>query len=138
MQTFTGSLQGSWINQRVFRYAEVILMAAEAANEVGGSSNVKLAEDWVEMIRARARGGNNAVLPKIVFINQAQMRGSIQNERRYELAFESERFFDLVRWGLAESVLGPLGYTTRHRFYPIPQSAIDNSGGKLIQNPEWQ
>ncbi len=138
MQTFTGSRQGGWINQRVIRYAEVLLMAAEAANEVGGAANAKLAEDWIEMIRARARGGNAALLPKVVFANQAQMRTAIQNERRFELAFESERFFDLVRWGQAESVLGPQGYTTKHRYYPIPQSAIDNSGGKLVQNPEWQ
>jgi hypothetical protein len=113
-------------------------MAAEAANEVGGAANAKLAEDWIEMIRARARGGNAALLPKVVFANQAQMRTAIQNERRFELAFESERFFDLIRWGQAESILGPQGFTNRHRFYPIPQSAIDNSGGKLIQNPEWQ
>jgi hypothetical protein len=65
------------------------------------------------------------------------MRTAVQNERRFELALEGDRFFDLVRWGLGESVLGSLGYTNKHRFYPIPQQAIDNSGGKLVQNPEW-
>ena len=113
-------------------------MAAEAANEIGGSANVTNAVNWLEMVRARARAGNNAVLPKVEFANQAQFRTAVQNERRYELAFETERFYDLIRWNLAESTLGPLGYTNRHRFYPIPQQAIDNSGGRLVQNPEWQ
>ncbi len=137
IQTTTGSRQAGWVNQRVIRYADVLLMAAEAANELGGADNNKFAEDRLEQVRARARGGNNAILPKIAYVDKAQMRGAIQNERRFELALEGERFYDLVRWGLAESVLGPQGYQNKHRFYPIPQQAIDNSGGKLIQNPEW-
>ncbi len=138
MQTYTGNRQGGWINQRIIRFSDVLLMAAEAANELGGAANATLAENYLERVRARARAGNNAILPKVVFSSQAQMRTAIQNERRWELAFEGDRFFDLVRWGLAESVLGPLGYTHKHRFYPIPQAAIDNSGGKLVQNPDWQ
>lgn len=134
MQTFTANRQGGWINQRVIRYADVILMAAEAANESG---NGTLAANYLEQIRARARGGASGVLPAITFANQAQMRTAIRNERRVELAMEGERFFDLVRWGQAISVLGGQGYQNKHRFYPIPQQAIDNSGGKLIQNPEW-
>lgn len=137
MQSFTGERQGGWINQRMIRYSDVLLMAAEAANEVGGAANNKLAEDYLEMVRARARGGDNSILPKVAWSSQAQMRTAIQNERRFELALEGDRFFDLVRWGLAESVLGSAGYTNKHRYYPIPQQAIDNSGGKLVQNPEW-
>ncbi|MCU0334345.1 MAG: RagB/SusD family nutrient uptake outer membrane protein, partial [Chitinophagaceae bacterium] len=120
------------------RYADVLLIAAEAANELGGAANQRIAEDMLELVRARARGGDNTILPKVVFQDQSQMRTAIQNERRFELALEGDRFFDLVRWGLAPTVLGGAGYTNRHRFYPIPQQAIDNSGGKLIQNPEWQ
>jgi len=65
------------------------------------------------------------------------MRTAIKNERRFEFAMEGYRFYDLVRWGDALSVLGGLGYTNRARFYPIPQKAIDISGGVLKQNPEW-
>lgn len=137
-QSFTGERQGGWINQRCLRYADVLLMAAEAANELGGAANQRIAEDMLELVRARARGGDNTILPKVVFQDQSQMRTAIQNERRFELALEGDRFFDLVRWGLAPTVLGGAGYTNRHRFYPIPQQAIDNSGGRLIQNPEWQ
>ena len=50
---------------------------------------------------------------------------------------ESERFFDLVRWGDAQTVLGASGYTPCHMYYPLPQSAIDFAGGKLVQNPCW-
>lgn len=138
LQVYTGQRQGGWVNQRVFRFSEVLLMAAEAANEMGGSGNTANAVNWLEMVRARARGGNSAILPKVEFTSQAQFRAAVQSERRYELVFETERFFDLVRWGLAETVLGPAGYTTKHRYYPIPQQAIDNSGGKLVQNPDWQ
>ena len=55
---------------------------------------------------------------------------------------EFERFFDLVRWNdaitvLAATVLGGMGYTNKCRFYPIPQPAIDKCGGVIVQNPEW-
>lgn len=123
-----------WINHRVLRYADVILMKAEAANETGDGAT---AAAMLELVRARARGGNNTVLPPIAFSNQAQMRTAIKNERRWEFAMEGYRFYDLVRWGDAEAALGPLGYTNRCRFYPIPQKAIDLTGGVLVQNPEW-
>jgi hypothetical protein len=65
------------------------------------------------------------------------MRQAIKDERRWEFAMEGYRFDDLVRWGDANTVLAPLGYTNRARYYPIPQKAIDLSGGVLVQNPEW-
>lgn len=137
MQAATGNRQGGWINQREIRYADVLLMAAEAANEVGGAANAALAANYLEQIRARARKGAAGVLPPIAFVDQAQMRTAIQNERRFELAMEGERFYDLVRWGLAQAVLGGQGYQNKHRYYPIPQPAIDFAGGVLVQNPEW-
>ena len=123
-----------WINHRILRYADVLLMLAEASNELGDGAT---AATNLELVRARARGGNSAVLPYIAFTNQAQMRTAIKNERRWEFAMEGYRFYDLVRWGDAPSVLGSLGYTDRCKYYPIPQKAIDLSGGKLIQNPQW-
>ncbi|MBI1344328.1 MAG: RagB/SusD family nutrient uptake outer membrane protein [Terrimonas sp.] len=123
-----------WINHRILRYADVLLMKAEAANETNDGAT---AETLLEMVRARARGGNAGVLPHIAFANQAQMRTAIKNERRWEFAMEGYRFYDLVRWGDALSTLGTLGYTDRCQYYPIPQKAIDLSGGVLIQNPQW-
>ncbi|MFL5738646.1 MAG: RagB/SusD family nutrient uptake outer membrane protein [Flavisolibacter sp.] len=126
-----------WINHRILRYADVILMLAEAANETGDGATAALN---LEKIRNRASGNlgpTRTIVPPIAFVNQAQMRQAIKDERRWEFAMEGYRFYDLVRWGDALSVLGPLGYTNRARFYPIPQQAIDLSGQVLKQNPEW-
>lgn len=132
--TMTSGYSGAWVNHRVLRFADVLLMKAEAANE---SNDGKTAEDMLELVRARARGGNNAILPHIDFVSKDSMRTAIKEERRWEFAMEGYRFYDLVRWGDALKELGPLGYTNRARYYPIPQKAIDLSGGVLKQNPEW-
>jgi len=138
MRKYTGQINSSggadWINHRILRYADVLLMMAEAANETGDGAT---AQTMLEMVRARARNGDNSVLPMITFSSQSQMRTAIKNERRWEFAMEGYRFYDLVRWGDAVSVLGSLGYTNRCRYYPIPQKVIDLSNGVLIQNPEW-
>jgi hypothetical protein len=138
MRAFTGEIGPSggadWINHRIIRYADVLLMLAEASNETGDGAT---AEAMLEQVRARARGGNNSVLPHIAYQNQAQMRTAIKNERRWEFAMEGYRFYDLVRWGDALSVLGPLKYQNKCRYYPIPQPAINLSNGVLVQNPEW-
>lgn len=134
-QAIVGDLHGAaYINYRALRYADVVLIAAEAANELGDGAK---AETYLEMIRARARNGDDAVLPKITFSSQAQMRTAIQHERRVEFGVEQERFYDLVRWNLAETVLGPLGYQQKHKWFPIPQSAINAANGKLTQNPDY-
>lgn len=138
MRAFTGEIGNSggadWINHRILRYADVLLMLAEASNETGDGAT---AESMLEMVRARARGGNSAVLPHIPYLNQTQMRTAIKNERRWEFAMEGYRFNDLVRWGDAQAVLGGLGYQPRNALYPIPQPAIDLSGGVLVQNPNY-
>jgi starch-binding outer membrane protein, SusD/RagB family len=141
MRQFTGQIFGSggadWINHRILRYADVILMLAEASNELNSGT---AAETNLELIRNRASGGLGAartVVPRIAFVDKVQMRTAIKNERRWELAMEGYRFYDLVRWGDAIAELGSLGYTNRCRFYPIPQQAISLSGGVLVQNPEW-
>ncbi|MBX2965724.1 MAG: RagB/SusD family nutrient uptake outer membrane protein [Cyclobacteriaceae bacterium] len=133
-----GSRFGHWMNVRILRYADVLLMAAEAANELNQTSN---ALDYLEQVRARARGGNASVLPQITETNQALLRDHIRHERRIELAMEHERFFDIVRWGIAETVLHAAGKTNfvvgKHELLPIPQEEIDRSDGVLIQNPGY-
>jgi len=122
-------------HRRVIRYADVLLMASEALNE-----NNKPAEAliYLNMIRARARQGNNSILPDITTTDQAQLRDIIMNERRHELGLEGHRFWDLIRTGRAASVLGPLGFIAgKHELLPVPQSEIDISQGTLTQNPNW-
>ncbi len=128
---------GSWVDMRVIRYADLVLMAAEAANESGNSAD---ALKYLEMIRARARQNNSAILPKVTTTNQAELRDAIRHERRVELGMEHDRFFDLVRWEIDVEVLhaaGKTNYQTKHRFLPIPQPEIDKSNGVLIQNPNY-
>ncbi|QCR22251.1 RagB/SusD family nutrient uptake outer membrane protein [Pontibacter sp. SGAir0037] len=131
---------GQWMNVRIIRYADVLLMAAEAANELGGAQNTADALSYLEMVRARARGNNSNVLPEVTTTDQVELREAIRHERRVELGMENERFFDLVRWGVDVEVLhaaGKTGYQVRNRYLPIPQPEIDRSGGVLVQNPNY-
>lgn len=122
-------------NRRLIRYSDVLLMAAEAMNENGKSTQ---ALQYLNQVRQRARQGNPNILPDITVTNQAQLRDIILNERRVELALEGHRFWDLVRTGRAADVLGPSGFIPgKHELLPIPQSEIDLSQGTLEQNPNW-
>lgn len=132
-RTAFGENKNHWENIKLMRYADVLLIAAEAANEDGNSA---LAATYLEEVRKRARGANNSILPTRAG-GQSAMRDFIKQERRIEFALEGERFYDLVRWGDAPVVLGGRGYQTKHQHYPIPQTAIDQSGGVLIQNPNY-
>jgi starch-binding outer membrane protein, SusD/RagB family len=127
-----------WMNVRILRYADVLLMAAEAANELGGTDNVTKALGYLERVRARARGRNKDILTPVTTTDKALLRAAIKHERRVEFGMEFERFYDLVRWGDALTVLGPLGYTNRCRYYPIPQKVLTQSNGIITQNPEWK
>ena len=64
------------------------------------------------------------------------MRAAIKHERRVEFGMEFERFYDLVRWGDATSVLGGLGYQPKNRYFPLPTTAI-SANPKLVQNPDY-
>jgi hypothetical protein len=122
-------------HRRLIRYADVLLMAAEALNENGKPSE---ALQYLNMVRERAREGNSSILPDITTTVQTALRDSIFNERRHELGMEGYRFWDLVRTGRAPAVLGPLGFITgKNELLPIPQSEIDISQGSLTQNPNW-
>lgn len=126
---------GSQQNKRVIRYAEVLLINAEAANELG---NTQEALTNLNKVRKRARGGNPNVLPDITETGKDALRQIIWHERHVELAFEGDHFFDLVRQGRAAEVLGPRGFTAgKNEIMPIPQQEIDNSGGVLTQNPGY-
>ena len=121
-------------NIRLLRYADIILLAAEAANETG---NVTKALEYVNIIRKRARGTNTFILKDLTTTNQGDLRTAIRRERRSELAMEQLRWFDLQRWGIQSAVMTKLGkafVANKHELFPLPQTEIDLSGGTLLQN----
>lgn len=137
------SKAGFWVNIRLIRYSDVLLMGAEAANELGNSGD---ASNYLEQVRARARRSADAgvdqstILPKVTATGQGELRDAIKHERRVELALEWDRFYDLVRWGDAQRVLhaaGKTNYQDKHKYLPIPQVEIDKSNGVLVQNPDY-
>ncbi len=122
-------------HRRLIRYADVLLMAAEALNENGKQAD---ALTYLNQVRKRAREGNNSILPDVTVTDQSLLRDKIFLERRHELALEGERFWDLVRTGRAASVLGPLGFVPgKNELLPIHQTEIDISQGSLTQNPNY-
>jgi len=124
---------GQWMNIRLIRYADVVLMHAEAACELGNTTE---ALNKLEMIRARARGTDNTVLPKITTTDISELRAKIHQERRIELAMEWERFYDLIRWDEAKAAI-PNFVAGKHELFPIPQTEIDKSEGVITQNPGY-
>ena len=117
-------------NIRVFRLGEVLLLNAEAANELGQTAKALAAVN-----RVRTRAG----LAALSGLSQADLRQAIWKERRVELALEyGDRFFDLVRQGRAATVLRGKGFVAgKNEVFPIPLSQIQLSGGKLTQNPGY-
>lgn len=148
--------QRSGINYHIIRYADVLLMAAEAAVETG---NLEKARGYVNQVRQRAVNTNRAdSSPNYVidtynssWTDAAVARKAVRFERRLELGMEGHRLFDLRRWGnfvdimnayIANEARTITNYGTKsqapqskHMMLPIPLNAIDTSEGTLTQNP---
>lgn len=128
----SGFNEGCQQNKIVLRYADILLMNAEANNELGNNA---AALSSLELVRARARAGNNAILPKVTTTDQGTLRTAIYNERRVELAMEFDRYFDVIRQGRGVAVFGVRGWkANKNEVWPLPQNEIDLSAGVLTQN----
>ncbi len=144
----------------LFRLGEVYLNAAEAAIELGQEG---LARDYIEPIRTRAGLTQNLRLETLSGI---QLRDRIRNERKIEMAFEDQRYWDVRRWRIAEEALSiqvqgirslrhvdgageetftydvfdaetlPMKFNKEHYYLPIGQGRISNNG-KLVENPNY-
>jgi hypothetical protein len=125
---------GYWSNIRLIRYSDILLMYAEAANELGQTQE-SLAK--LEMVRSRARGNNLLLLPRVTITDKDNLREAIRHERHVELALEGERIFDLIRWGVAKEYMGDKFQVGKHELFPIPQSEIDKSNNRIKQNPGY-
>jgi starch-binding outer membrane protein, SusD/RagB family len=111
-------------NIRIMRFAEVLLINAEAATHVAQDALTAL-----RRVRTRAN-----------LTTTTATQADIWKERRVELAMEEDRFLDLVRQGRAGIVMRANGKSFidgKHELYPIPQAQIDLSGGRLKQNPNY-
>ena len=154
------------MNYTIIRFADVLLMAAEAEIEAG---SLERARELVNMVRARAANsehwvkhpdGSNAAnyviseYPASQFADKASATAALRMERKLELSGEGHRFFDLVRWGIAAEVLnaylqheakylvtkfGGAKFTAgKNEYFPIPQTQIDIQGSDVLsQNPGY-
>ena len=123
------------INYTNIRYAEVLLWEAEALAELGRPTEAVVP---LEIVRARARAqAVNPVtaLPKISSSDKQTMIDAVRHERIVELGFEMHRYFDLVRWGIADKKI-PGFIVGKHEVFPIPQTEIDLNPS-LVQNPGY-
>ncbi|CAG9902178.1 Cell surface glycan-binding lipoprotein, utilization system for glycans and polysaccharides (PUL), SusD family [Bacteroides ovatus] len=150
----------------MYRYGEVLLNYAEALNEValsGGTIDKNEVINSLAQLRKRAGiepgDDNNYGLPTPENYDATEMRDIIRNERRIEMAFEEQRYWDIRRWRIAETIFKkPLrglsiqivgnktnyyevdvlsaGFDTKRYFYPIPYSEVIKNGN-MIQNPNW-
>jgi hypothetical protein len=112
-------------NWRQIRYADVLLMAAEANYR---ASNETKARQYINLVRQRSS------LPDVTATGTA-LFDALVKERQLELAFEGFRYTDLVRWGLAAQELGTFGYQSKHALLPIPDYDVKTAA--LTQNPGY-
>jgi len=125
----SGQIELNYLNNyRTIRYADVLLMAAEALVKSGGSEAKAL--EYVNLVRQRAFGDNT----HNINASGNALYLAILDERRLELAMEGDRFFDLVRTGMAETKI-PGFVKGKHEVFPIPFEEINISG--LSQNPGY-
>lgn len=153
------------MNYTIIRFADVLLMAAEAEIEAGSLAK---ARELTNQVRGRAANKAHwvkkadgtpaanyeiALYPESAFASKASANEVVRMERKLELSGEGHRFFDLVRWGIAEPVLnaylrneakilvtkfGGAKFTAGNdEYYPIPQREIDLQGTVLKQNPGY-
>ncbi|MEQ9438322.1 MAG: RagB/SusD family nutrient uptake outer membrane protein [Cyclobacteriaceae bacterium] len=115
--------ENNWV---VIRYADVLLMLAEALGETPESY------DLINQVRARAG------LPAISAATAGTFEEKLLHERRVELAFENQRWTDLLRFGMAPDMMAEqldIPESQVSLIYPIPQREIDVASGQLLQNP---
>ena len=115
-------------NDRIIRYSDVLLLLAEASYFTGNESD---ARKYLNQVRTRVGLSSNSA-------TGSGLLDAIYHERRMELAMEGHRYFDLIRTGRANALLGPLGFKTGvNEYLPIPNFEIIKSNGVYKQNPGY-
>ena len=124
----SGGPDHDWIE---LRYADILLLYAEALNENGTDAATVL--DVLDPIRTRA---GLEPLDEGAFDSSDDIAEAIQDERRLELAFEGQRWFDLVRTGTVNEEMGQ-DINSNYYIFPIPNSEVLSSFGSIEQNPGY-
>ncbi|MGZ8557309.1 MAG: RagB/SusD family nutrient uptake outer membrane protein [Chitinophagaceae bacterium] len=114
--------QAQFNNERWYRYAEMLLLYAEALIKKGRTADAMNVINGE--IRNRVGLGPTAI---------ADPFKALQHEKRVEMAFEPHRWFDITRWGLGPAIFGAR-WNDKFKVFPFPQSEIDRSAGLLKQN----
>ncbi len=151
---WTGHATRSPINIKLIRYADVLLMYAEACNESGDLGTAVTTLNDLRAVRRNECADPSTQLPDFPYgaysNSQDGMRLSLRHERRVELAMEGHRWFDIVRWGIAKQTMEAYksGETAevqremgtfvegKNEYFPLPQYEIDLSG--FDQNDKWK
>ncbi len=118
-------------NIRYLRLGEIYLIQAEAANELGSTLEAHTALNTIR---------NRVGLANVTTTDQTALRKAIWAERRLELAFEHDRWFDLIRTGQANEVMTAHGkkfVTGKHELFPIPNTQLIDTP-TMLQNPGWE
>ena len=126
-EPWDGNRENTAKNHRILKYSDILLIRAEAALNL---NNVTEALAQVNSTR------NRAGLPNLTTLTMPDLL----NERRWEMAMEFDRWFDLIRTGQAESKMAADGKTFivgKHELFPIPEAQRILSSGKLLQNPGY-
>jgi len=122
-------------NLILYRYSDILLMFAEATNEMSGPT-----PEVYDAVNAVRRRVNMPDFP--AGLTQEQMREEIRHERHVEFPWEGTRYFDLIRWGIAKDIIPSVTVESRvfiepkHNLWPIPQDEIDLNPN-LTQNPGY-
>lgn len=140
MASFTGLMLKKWLDESstqngyngeqdiiMLRYADVLLMYAEAKIEKGDIDQSVL--DAINKVRERAYNGTGLTYPPVTTTNQAKLRTILRTERRMEFACEDTRYFDLIRWRLAEVVFN-------RKFYGLYNYEAENVTN-FVDNGAW-
>lgn len=144
----------------IFRYAEILLNYAEAQNEYLDAPSQEVYDALIQLRkRVAIPAGSDKLYGLKANMTKEEMREAIQNERRIEMAFEEQRYWDIRRWRIAEDVFrNPLkgmsivknltsvvytevdvltvNFEERRYLYPLPYSEVIKNS-RMIQNPGW-
>jgi len=140
--TATGNGRGSNYNYMMMRYGEVLLIAAEALNEVSAGSSE--AEGYVNRVRERARNGSSFPAD-VAGMSQDDFRTMVLEERKWELAFEFKRWYDIARRKLGSEVFSASGLEgakpnfdpAQDYLYPLPADELARNPNLAPQNPGY-